>query len=417
MVSSGSGKHWLAEAVSYLPRQADKFFVAPLGGIARDVTQNAAEFVLGKARSSNVAGNRFVQKAYNTLRQADGVPRLTVDTTVAYGALTALALGLAEVFTPGTDVFKEVGKFYDNSPFVASTLTAGGLAALLTATDVAVSKINDAYVNPAIKRVRRNVIEGGVSAVLLTAAGIAALVSQAGAPVGPAPGPTSTPTAYRTPTPAYRTPTPFPTSTPQLVVPPTPGASATPKPTATATSYVTATPTAKPTATVTATPQPTATPYATATPTPVPTATATPRPTATPSQTATPTATPRPSAVPGLESILNANTFGFTYATAKSMMDYNASAFYEAFGVVPQARSQVPAWFNGNLADGEAVPQAGTNVVLQVDYLAQGGAKARFYLVNGAAATFNVDSTKTKSFVQSYIQANPQMADKVTVIR
>ncbi len=416
MVASGFGKHRLAEAVSYLPRQADKYVVAPLGGIARDLTQNAAEFVLGKARSSNVAGNRFVQKAYNTLRQADGVPRLTVDTTVAYGALTALALGLAEVFTPGTDVFKEVGKFYDNSPLVASTLTAGGLAALLTATDVAVSKINDAYVNPAIKRVQRNVIEGGVSAVLLTAAGIAALVSQAGAPVGPAP----TPTPIYSPAPTASA-APQPTATPTYTLTPTPAATATPRPTSTATPYATATPTAKPTATPT--PYVTATPSATATP--KPTATATPSPTATPTArpTATPSPTPRPTLVPGLEAILNANTFGISYDLAKDLFNYNTQAFNQGLGIsqYPEAVRQMPGFFDGNPANNEAVNVAGNAV--RVDLLSTASNPPRnaeiytkltkeplhFKIIDGGVLF--------KGLLGEYLLKNPSRVGEVTFVR
>lgn len=229
----------------------------------------------------------------------------------------------------------------------------------------------------------------------------------------PAPSPTPTIEEIVTPTPVATagTPQPTPTSTPYATATPTPLATVTPNlqptytpqptPTSTPTKYATATPLA----TATPTQQPTYTPHPTPTAKPSPTSTATP--TAKPSQTPTPTPTP----VVDLEEILSANTFGFTYATVKDMMNYNPSAFDNAFGFLPHA------WFNGNLADGEAVPQTGTNTVLQIDSLAKGGPEARFYLSNGAAATFNVDPQKVRGFVNGYLRANPQMANDVTIVR
>ncbi len=368
---------------------------------------------LDAAVTTALAGIMGYGNAVET-RNHGGSKTKTVVTSIAVAAATwslgyLVADDIRRAIVTGA---KEMAHFYTKHPLAAGITTAAGLG---VGTGIYLLGQRSSKARAAAFAIPTAVIIGVVGY------GANALISGPVSRPGPIVVATPTPTPYAT-----VTPTPSkPGATPTLQL--TPGF--TPSPTS---AFATLTPvaTATPQPTYTPQPTPTSTPYTTATPTPGPKATptpyvtATPQPTPTakptkpsPTSTATPTAKPSPTPVASLEKILDANTFGFTYATVNDMIAYNSSAFYAAFGVAPQAMPQVPSWLDGVFSNGELVPQAGTNTVLQVDMLAKGGPESRFYLSNSAAATFSVDSAKLMKFVRSYLQANPQMVGKVTIVR
>lgn len=218
----------------------------------------------------------------------------------------------------------------------------------------------------------------------------------------------------QTPTPAQTLVlTETPVSTLEAVV----GATSTPEATATlvpAPPTATAVPTPYPADTPTPTPalQPTATPtsYAPATPTPVHTAT----PTTPPAVTPVPV-TPTPALIPGLEAIMNAQRLDVSYSLAKDMLASNQQGFYSAFGVVQAAQPQVPAWFDGSSANGEANGASklvGDEPALRIDGIA---GKVRFYL-QGGAATFDARLAAVRTFLAGYITSNPGRVNDVNIV-
>ncbi|MBI2142778.1 hypothetical protein HYU20_00335 [Candidatus Woesearchaeota archaeon] len=206
-------------------------------------------------------------------------------------------------------------------------------------------------------------------------------------------------------TPAAPLSTPTPTLEFFVAGTPTPEGIVTTAPTPTSTPYPIATSTPVPTATPPPTPQPT--------PTPVPTATQTPLPSPTPTATQVPV-TPTP--IPGLAAIINAQRFDVSYSLAKDMRESNPAAFYNAFGVVQAAQPQVPGWFDGNSANGEARGSSkpvGEDPAARIDGIA---GKVRFYL-QGGAATFDTLLAAARDFVVEYLKSNPGRVSDVKVIR
>ncbi|MBI2549600.1 hypothetical protein HYV83_00275 [Candidatus Woesearchaeota archaeon] len=320
--------------------------------------------------------------------------RLTKYSLLLAGGVT-IALPILDLITPGR-LLGSIADFYTKHPLQASLVTAGGLAAVATAADVAVSASKHAYNNVTIRG--RTIFRNGAVAVsalmLLVTAGVYDRFDRGTRFIWESyPVPAAIATAV---------PTGTPTSTLEAVVTQTPA----PEATATPTTYATATP--APTHTPTPQPTVTPTPYATATPTPQPTATPLPTATPTPQPTVTPTATPTPV---NLDAIVSAVRWGISYNLAKDMHASNPEGFYTALGVVPAARSQVPGWFDGNAANGEVTPLNG--IAVAVDEIA---GRSRFYLQNNAAATFTVQLQTVTNFLVRYLTQNPSRVGDVTII-
>ncbi len=373
----------VADVALWLPMQTDHYVIAPVGR----ATVKAAKRVL----PPGIRANRVVQRVWNEVRKPNGPVRLGIDSGVAYGAVTVVALSVLDALTPGR-LWGSIADFYTKHPVQAGLVTGASLAGIVTATDVAVSAARHAYSNVATRgrALGRNAALTGSTLLLLVAAGLYDRVDRGSMFIWEQPP--------RAPAAGEMTPTPSPTLEGIVTLTPTSEATVTTAPTPTSTPYATATPTQTPT------PQPTATPTPSATATPVPTATPTPQPTATPTAQATPTP------IAGLEAITKAQRFGLSYNLVRDMLGTNTAGFYQAFGVVQAAQAQVPNWFDGNPANGEVVPR--DNVAVMVDGVS---GQSRFYLQNNASATFKTPLQAVIDFVVKYLAANPGRVGEVSV--
>ncbi|MAG15650.1 hypothetical protein CMO88_01160 [Candidatus Woesearchaeota archaeon] len=166
---------------------------------------------------------------------------------------------------------------------------------------------------------------------------------------------------------------------------------------------------------LTATPTYTHVPPATETPVPPTPVPATPVPaTPVPPATGTPvppaTETPVP---PGIAALQDAFVYGFSKQLTSDMYDSNPNRFLDAFGVVPGARSQILNWFDGDLANAEAVTIDGVAMVINgVDNI------SKIYLSEqGRGAEFSdVVAQTAKNFTLDFMRDNPERIEDVVVI-
>ncbi len=95
------------------------------------------------------------------------------------------------------------------------------------------------------------------------------------------------------------------------------------------------------------------------------------------------------------------------------MYDSNPNRFLDAFGVVPGARSQILNWFDGDLANAEAVTIDGVAMVINgVDNI------SKIYLSEqGRGAEFSdVVAQTAKNFTLDFMRDNPERIEDVVVI-
>ncbi len=261
-----------ANGFLWLPRQTDHYVLAPAGrvavGVARRVVPPA------------IRANGAVQRVWSELQNPNSPVRLSIDSGVAYGAVTAVTLSVLDAITPGR-LWGSIADVYTRHPVQAGFVTAGGLAGIIAATDVAVSAATHAYGNAATrtKTLVRNGIELGFVAAMLLSVAVYDRFDRGSRFIWEATTPT--PYAQATPQPTAAPSETPPSPTAPAVVPP---ATSTPQPPSTPTTVPPATPTP-----VAPTPVPTATP-----PTSTPSPTPSPAPSPTPAQAVTPVQTPTP---------------------------------------------------------------------------------------------------------------------------